>query len=154
MELILILLSATQGSDVALRACTLLVSAWGRAQGEGGNDPLWYLAWGLKGETWAAKSDYKRDQIFLCQWFHDRERRINFFLWECQLCLPHLPLPLLSFCTPKTSSGMSVCISVHWSYPQAQSSSNPGVSYPILQLWIHWLAAHCASQLSWFWLNP
>lgn len=42
----------------------------------------------------------------------------------------------------------------HWSYPQVQKSSNPGVSYSSFQLQLHWLAAHCSSSLSWFWLNP
>lgn len=101
MESILTLLSATQGSDVALRAHTVLGRAWGWTQGEGGNGQLWYLAWGLKGEMWVAKADHERDHTFSCQWFHDRECDINFFWWECQLLLPHLPLPLFSFCTPK-----------------------------------------------------
>lgn len=76
---------------------------------------------GLKGEMWVVKADYERKQIFLCQWLHDRECHINFFfLWESQLFFLHLLLPLFSFCTPKTSSGMSMCMSAHWSYPQAQ----------------------------------
>jgi len=47
MELILILPSATQGSNVAPELHAVLVSTWGRTWGKGGNDQLWYRAWGL-----------------------------------------------------------------------------------------------------------
>lgn len=98
-----------------------------------------------------AKDDYERDQIFLfvlfsfSQWFHDRERCINCFFFR-----NHSFVFITFYCLyspsalPKPAQE-HLCTSVHWSYLQAQKNCNPSVSYPILQLWLHWLWQHIVS---------